>query len=109
MFITMSSSAAPSAIASRASSALTSGRLAPCGKPMTTDGTTSLPANSRAARATSVGRTHTLAMWYSFASLQAAMISSSVANGFRTAWSMVSATWVLVHMLCSFNAFRGRR
>ena len=61
MFITMSSSLAPSSIASRASKALTSGRWAPCGKPITADGTTPEPASSLAASATSLGRTHTLA------------------------------------------------
>ena len=63
MFITMSNSLAPSSMASRASKALTSGRWAPCGKPTTTDGTTPEPASSWVARATSLGRTHTLATW----------------------------------------------
>ena len=59
--MTMSISTAPSKIARRVSYCLTSGVVAPNGKPTTEQTPTPLPRNNLAQKATQVGFTHTVA------------------------------------------------
>ena len=72
--ITISTSSAPLAIASRVSAAFINEVFAPSGKPITVQTLTILPSKSLAARATFTGLTQTEAKLYSFASLQSFVI-----------------------------------
>ena len=84
----MSISDAPSKIARRVSNCLTSGVVAPSGKPTTEQTPTGVPRSFWAASATQVGFTHTVANLNSAASLQSCSISLAVASGFSSVWSM---------------------
>ena len=88
MLMTMSISRAPSRMARRASSALTSLVAAPNGKPMTEATTTSVPRRLSAARRTQVGLMQTAAKRYSAASAQSRSMSAAEASGRRSVWSM---------------------
>ncbi len=92
MWITMSTSDAPSKIARRVSYAFTSLAVAPSGNPTTVHTPTPLPCSRRAARVTHTGLMHTVANRYSAASRQSASISARVASAFSSVWSISEAT-----------------
>ena len=95
MFITISTSSAPFAIASLVSKALTSIVFAPKGKPITVQTFTSLPFKSLAANSTLVGFMQTEAKLYSKASLQSFSIDALSASGFNIVWSIIFANCCL--------------
>ena len=92
MSMTMSSSVAPEASASRASASFVAVVELPWGKPTTVPTATSVPASSSAARATSVGRTQTDATSYSAASRHPSAMKSSSSSGRSREWSIVLAS-----------------
>jgi hypothetical protein len=87
----MSTSQAPSATVRAASKALTSGKVAPSGKPTTVQTRVSDPRSSSAHSGTQVGFTHTVAKPCSRASAQSCSIWARVASGLSRVWSMVRA------------------
>ena len=87
----MSISRAPSLSTLRASMLLISGRVAPNGNPITDATRTSVPRRRWLARLTHAGLTHTEANPYSRASSQRRSMSSAVASGLRSVWSMYLA------------------
>ena len=92
MLMTMSTSQAPSSMVRRASAALTSGSVAPRGKPITVQTPVAVPRSSRAQVATQVGLTQTVAKPCSRASAQSFSIWARVASGLSSVWSMRAAT-----------------
>src|SRR6476661_1166205 len=92
IWMTMSSSVAPSSSAWRASATLIAVRWLPCGNPITVPTATSVPLRIARARSTSAGRTQTEATSYSAARRQPSSMNASSSSGRSSEWSMALAT-----------------
>jgi|GEM_PF-6294076 len=98
MFMTMSSSCAPSSTARRASSDLVAGQWPPGGKPTTAATVVALSRSRTTASGTSLGRTQRLPTPRRRHMSAAAATSRSVRFGLSTAWSITRATCWGVYM-----------
>src|SRR6188508_712237 len=91
IWMTMSSSVAPSSRACLASNTFVAVGWPPWGKPMTVPTATSVPLRIETARGTSTGRTHTDATSYSAARRQPSSMNASSSSGRNREWSIVLA------------------
>ncbi len=103
MFITMSTSCAPSRRTSRASSTLLAVKDAPSGNPITTPTGTPVPRSASTANGTQQGFTMAQAKRYSDASAHSWITCSRVASGFNSVWSSTAAS---AHLLLSASAVK---
>ena len=99
MFITISSSSAPSFVTWRASWALISGSVAPIGNPIVLPTLTSEPSKVYRARSTYVGFTMTHFMLYCLASQHSFIMSSFVAVLRTSVLSIICARLCLVSFI----------
>ena len=106
MLSTMSSSVAPSSIASCASSTLTSVRLEPCGKPTTVETCTCVPSSISRASLTSQGRTQMDATSYFFATSRPRRMVASSISGLSREWSSILAmSWGVIMYFVLLDRF----
>src|SRR5262245_30605667 len=92
MLTTVSSSTAPSSIATSLSYTFVLVRCPPCGNPITVEARTPVPASSFAATPTAYGLMQTDATLYLTATWQPLASSASVSTGWSREWSNILAS-----------------